>query len=173
MFQIKNIKISLKITEIPLNSVLEHFQNTNVSYEIKSNYIIIKQKFIYVIFKSKNNFINHINITKIPDSINIRVSIEFFINIILENFKVHVLNYKIDNLTAIYDMKKEIDQNKLADKLKTSHIIKFNKEKFPGLFIKLEQGTFIIFHTGKVNLVGCQNPSHLVTLFKKLNGILL
>jgi len=172
MFEIKNIKLSLKTSEITLNTVIDHFTTSNITFERKSNYIIIRKQFIYVLFKPKNNIITHINVTKIPNIDNITIAIEHLLTEILNSLNVKILHQKIDNLTAIYDQKKSIDQLAIIKKSHPLYFIRFNKEKFPGLFLKDRLGTFIIFHTGKVNLVGCQDPDHLNVLFQKLLTIL-
>jgi TATA-box binding protein (TBP) (component of TFIID and TFIIIB) len=172
MFEVKNIKISLKITKIPLNSVISQFEDENLPYKIKNNYIILRKVFVYILFKPKNSEISHINITGIPNVESISNSIDILTKIILKSLIITPLDYKIDNLTAVYDYKKKIDQFKILNNSINNYLVRFNKEKFPGLFIKVELGTFIIFHTGKVNLVGCQNISHLQVLFEQLESIL-
>jgi TATA-box binding protein (TBP) (component of TFIID and TFIIIB) len=42
--------------------------------------------------------------------------------------------------------------------------MKYNNEKFPGLFVKFKEGTAILFHSGKVVLVGCKNEENLKCL---------
>jgi TATA-box binding protein (TBP) (component of TFIID and TFIIIB) len=172
MFEVKNIKISLKISKLPLNSVINQFEVENIQYKIKNNYIILRNIFLYILFKPKNSEISHVNITGIPNVESISKSIEILNKDILKSLTIVPLEYKIDNLTAVYDHKQAIDQFKILNNSINHYIIKFNKEKFPGLFIKVELGTFIIFHTGKVNLVGCQKISHLQVLFEQLESIL-
>jgi len=171
MFNIKNIKVSLKINSISLNSVLNDLERNQVLYSIKSNYIIFRKEFVYVLFKPKHLIVNHVNITKIPDVDSIVKSIDF-LKSILSSQILEIKSSKVDNITAVYDMNKEIEQFKILDSFKDLYHIKFNKEKFPGLFLKVEFGTFIIFHTGKVNLVGCKDPSNLKLLFSQLLDIL-
>lgn len=169
MFQIKNIKISLKIKPIYLNSVLKHFDKERITYKIKNNYVIINNKFVYILFKPRDSIIKHINVTKIPDIESISNSL----NLLKDTISyLIILSYKIDNITAVYDYKKEINQLKILNNHKHLFNLKFNKEKFPGLFLKVLLGTFIIFHTGKVNLVGCKDPAHLFNLFEQLKKIL-
>jgi hypothetical protein len=170
MFDIKNIKVSLKLNSISLNSVLINLEKNQIEYSVKSNYIIFRKEFVYVLFKPKHLIINHVNITKIPDVVSITKSIDNFKSIL--NFQLEIQSFKIDNLTAVYDLKKEISQLKILNSFKDIYHIKFNKEKFPGLFLRVEFGTFIIFHTGKVNLVGCQDPLSLQFLFSQLLDIL-
>lgn len=172
MFETKNIKISITITKLSLNSVLNQLDESNTEYEIKNNYIIIRDKFVYIFFKSKTNTINHINITKLSKLSDIESSIEILKECVFKQFYFEVLSKKIDNITATYDKKEEINQIELLDKIKDKYKVRFNKEKFPGLFIKLPTGTFIIFHTGKINVVGCHDTSHLFKLYEELKVIL-
>lgn len=172
MFEIKNIKISLKIEKISLNSVLEQLEQENILFETKSNYIIIRDKFIYIFFKSKNGMINHINVTKIPKVEDIKISVCMLKEKIFKDLNVSIIKEKIDNITASCDLKKELNQIEILNRFRSTHNIRYNKEKFPGMFIKVLHGTFIIFHSGKINLVGCQNLDHLISLFKYLNHIL-
>jgi TATA-box binding protein (TBP) (component of TFIID and TFIIIB) len=175
MFIIKNIKISLKVSEISLNSVLKEIQNNKdekISYKVRNNYIIIRNKYVYILFKPKNSKIQHINITGIPNNEKIYDSIKNLTNNIWKSFNFDIIRHKIDNLTAVYDNKNQIDQMKILNRFQQTHVIRFNKEKFPGLFLTVQLGTFIIFHTGKVNLVGCKNADYLNILFKQLKVIL-
>ena len=172
MFEIKNIKFSLKIRNISLNSVLDELRISKIFFEIKGNYIIIKDNYVYILFKSKNFVLNHVNITKIPSIIEINYSVSNLKHKILRNLPIKIIQEQIDNLTATCNIGKEIDQLRLLLKNKGNYSIKFNKEKFPGLFIKAPLGTFIVFHTGKVNVVGCKSPFDLFQLFHSLNNIL-
>ncbi len=171
MFEIRNIKISLKTEQISLNSVLNQLEHECIPFVTKNNYVIIRYQFVYIFFKSKNCLITHINITKIPNIQSIYQSIDILKEQIFNNLNLTVVNQQIDNITATFDFRKEIDQMKILNRAKNIYKVRYNREKFPGLFIKVTLGTFIIFHTGKVNLVGCQDPSNLDILFECLQNI--
>jgi TATA-box binding protein (TBP) (component of TFIID and TFIIIB) len=173
MFNTKNIKISLRSEKISLNSVIEYLNKNLIVYQIKGNYIVIREKYVYIFFKLKDSLICHINVTKIPNFESIKDSIELLQQKILNGSDINISEYKIDNLTAIYDAKTCIDLLRVVENARSKYRVRYNKEKFPGLFIRTDQGTFIIFHTGKVNLVGCQHPDHLPVLFKCLENILM
>jgi hypothetical protein len=173
MFSIKNVKISVKLEDISLNSVVKYLECNSISFVIKGNYLVIHHKYVYIFFKLKNFVIRHINVTKIPDEESVKDSILVLQNEILNGMYLKIFYYKIDNMTAIYDTKNNVDLLKILDKTKLSFNVRYNKEKFPGLFIKTNEGTFIIFHTGKVNLVGCKSMDRLPLLFKCLENILV
>ena len=46
--------------------------------------------------------------------------------------------------------------------------IKYNNQKFPGLFITFERGTAIIFHSGKIVIVGCKTTKHIKCIMKNI-----
>lgn len=172
MFVIKNIKFSLKIKNISLNSVLDELKEQKINFETKGNYVVIRDIYVYILFRSRSFILNHINITKIPSVNQINFSVDHLQRKILKNLKIEICKEQIDNLTATYNIGQEINQLRFLQKNKKHHTIKFNKEKFPGLFIKVPLGTFIIFHTGKINVVGCQSPFHLFQLFYFLQDLL-
>lgn len=172
MFTIKNMKISIKLEKISLNSVVKYLECNTIDFKIRGNYLVIYHKYVYIFFKLKDLIIRHINVTKIPDEKSINDSILVLKTEILKGMCLNILEYKIDNLTATYDVKTELDLLTVLNKTRSSFNVKYNKEKFPGLFIKTYQGTFIVFHTGKVNLVGCKSSEHLPILFKCLENII-
>jgi hypothetical protein len=173
MFNVKNIKLSLKAEKISLNSVVNCLEQNWIPFEVKGNYLVIRHKYVYIFFKLRDSIIKHINVTKIPNVNDIEDCISNLKNVILKGIETVISECKIDNLTAIYDAKYCINLMKVLDNNKSNFLIRYNKEKFPGLFIRTDKGTFIIFHTGKVNLVGCQSPDHLPTLFECLEKILI
>ena len=66
-FEIKNIKISLKVHATLLNNVEEKCLEKNLSFNRKNNFLVVKDQFVYTIFLSSKNNTNHVNITKSPD----------------------------------------------------------------------------------------------------------
>jgi len=60
----------------------------------------------------------------------------------------------------------------LAENLKKNYKVKYNNEKFPGMFLKLDLGTIIIFHTGSLICIGVNNPSDLDQLYSELMKII-
>lgn len=172
MFEIKNIKVSFKINPICLNTVIKSFEKNNISYTEKNNYLIIKNKFVYIFFKSGSRKLHFVNITKISCPQEIKQAIDYLKNYLLKFIILDIKNEKIDNITANFDYKQNINLYKIITHYSHSYNIKFNQEKFPGLFLKTKLGTFIIFHTGKINLIGCKDLNILPKLFQHVKNIL-
>ena len=74
----------------------------------------------------------------------------------------------MDNISAKYETKKQkINLNILkASLVKDSRIIslKYNRERFPGLFLKTLMGTVIWFPTNSIISVGSKNTNDLYFL---------
>lgn len=172
MFKQKNVKISIKIREISLNSVIEYLNVNNREYKTKSNYIIIKSKYIFILFKPKNRMISHINVTKISNLDEVNTAVDNLIIEIFPTFEICIYKVVIDNITAVYDTSKTIKLPEIIENNKGLYRITYNNEKFPGMFIKFEVGTLIIFYTGKVIAVGCKTNDQLFFLFGKLKDLL-
>jgi TATA-box binding protein (TBP) (component of TFIID and TFIIIB) len=64
-----------------------------------------------------------------------------------------VKNFKVVNIVASVDFERQID---LA-KIKTNHPrVVYEPEIFPGLTIRFEDATCVLFHTGKCNVLGAK-----------------
>jgi TATA-box binding protein (TBP) (component of TFIID and TFIIIB) len=168
MFEIKNVKISLKLDKISLNTVLSQLELNKVVYKEKNNYIIIQSQYIYIIFQSKNRLVNHINITKIPHIDEIDKATNHLQHVLFKNLVIHIISNTIDNLTSVYNIKRNLILHDIVKKIEFTNNISYNNEKFPGLFIKFGFGTLILFHTGKVIAVGCKKEHDLTNLFDQL-----
>lgn len=152
-FKITNVKISVKTSSFSLNN-----ENLNNIVNIKKydNFSVFKIKYTYVAFKTNKHGENHINITNIP-AIDL---IQDAINILCDIIPICVQSYKIDNIIATYSMPKTINLHLLCEQ-KVFKNIKYNNEKFPGLFIKEKCGTIIVFHSGKIVYVGCKTQEDI------------
>ena len=170
--KVTNIKVSINCSKISLDSVKDICEKNNLNTKVFSNFIIFESKFVYTIFKSKqNNNYNHINITKIKTKKELIESIKLlkYLNIIIVKKTL-----KIDNVTGSLDLKKQIILKELVNlidkyQFNGSIDISYNNEVFPGLFIKVKQenkkiGTIIIFHSGKVVFVGIKSIKKLKCL---------
>lgn len=172
MFEIKNVKISLKLKELSLNTVLEYLDVNNCRYKTKSNYVIIESKYIYIVFKPKNRLITHINVTKISDLSEVDTAVDNLITKIFPTLDIIVHKVVVDNITAVFNVNKTVNLPEIIKNNKNFYQITYNNEKFPGMFIKFDVGTLIVFYTGKVIAVGCKNENDLAFLFEELKKIL-
>jgi len=157
-YKITNVKVSIKIQEVCLDTVVQKLEKKEIKYTRYQNYIVIQDIFTYIIFKpscKQKNYISHVNITKIPLVCNIeeaKTHLIFLIDCdILTNFAV------IDNITVSLSIKHNLTPEVISRIFKDICKVTFNKETFPGIFLKFDCGTAIIFHTGKCILIGCKN----------------
>jgi hypothetical protein len=126
----------------------------------------------YIIFKTNKakNYQTHVNITKIPCLSEVKEAVQFLKKFI--NFSVIKLN--IDNIIATFKFCRTLDLVKICEK-KLFECMKYNNEEFPGLFVKKDIGTAILFHRGTIVLVGCNSKENLRKLAlhvnEKLNSI--
>jgi len=126
--------------------------------------------------KYQNSFLSnkyplniHVNLTGVKEFCFFH-SIIFDLNKILftQDWCV-IIDIRIDNITASFNFNKQIDLKYLKQ---TYSNVKYNSERFPGLFFKFNTGTAILFSSGKINIVGCKNTETILELWKKLLLIL-
>lgn len=170
--KVTNIKVSIHCHKISLDSVKNLCEKKLFKTKIFNNFILFESKFVYTIFKNKeNNNYNHINITKIKNKLELKEALK---QLFIFNIKPIKDTLKIDNVTGSLDLKKEI---KLRDSIIfTSNynfdgniFISYNNEKFPGAFLKIQKekkkiGTILVFHSGKVVFLGCKTIKNLKCL---------
>lgn len=170
--KVTNIKVSIHCVKISLDSVKNICEKNNFKTKIFSNFIIFVSKFVFTIFKNKqNNNYNHINITKIKTKEEAKESLKILKFL---GFELVEKTLQIDNITGSIDLKKEIILKELIKSIETYTFngelkVSYNNEIFPGLFCKVIKeskkiGTIIIFHSGKIVFVGCKKISSLKCL---------
>ena len=71
-----------------------------------------------------------------------------------------LLNFKVDNIIATDDFHQHLNLKEIAQR-KIFEKVKYNSEQFPGLFIKFNTGTVILFHSGKIVIVGCKTQQEV------------
>lgn len=157
MYLLRNIKLSVKIETIPLNIVTDILALKDIPYKIYPNFISFTKIYSFTIFKpniTEHN--NHLNITKLKIFEHIHEAIEIIEDLLNRGY----IKYKVDNIIATTDLHRKLN---LAEILSKSHKfnIKYNNERFPGLFMKFHCGTAIVFHTGKIVIVGCKEEKHV------------
>lgn len=160
MVSVKNIKISVKVKTICLKNTIKKLNSQNIGVNVYLNYITFKNKYSYVIFKTSKCGTNHVNVTKIEDFSHINESL----TVLQRCCGVTVLSHKVDNIIATYSGLNTINLPDLVIK-NVFNCTKYNPERFPGLFVKCEDGTVIIFHSGKLVIVGCKTLNEIWHLF--------
>jgi Transcription factor TFIID (or TATA-binding protein, TBP) len=167
-YSVANVKVSLKTSKIFLDNVCEIAKEKKLYCKNYKNFIVIKSTFTYIIFKSKDEQSeSHVNITKIPNTKNILEAILTIQSLI----PCTIISYKIDNIIATTSLKKKINLETISKSDKFRNL-KYNNEKFPGLFVKFSLGTVIIFHSGKIVIVGCKSEDSIKCLIQKISALI-
>lgn len=156
MIRIRNIKVSVKIKHLSLDNAIEVLTCNKIKFTKYQNFLTFHNKFTYIFFKSGDGVLNHINITKIKTVKHIKRAVKKLKKL----FKCVIKKVILDNIIATFDLKREINLCKIL-KVKLFKNIKYNIEQFPGLFVKFDTGTVILFHSGKSVLVGFKKKSDL------------
>ncbi len=169
-YTISNIKISCVIAIKTANLLLLNSDDKNVKYF--GNFIVVRRNnFVYSIFRKRKKSIRetnkernggdavlyHINITKIPSPDQIASSIDNLKNIIQNEY--FVMTKIINNVTCTYDTKLSsiplLDLiEELKEKIPSVKRVRFNPERFPGMFISFPDNTLLIFSSGKMVVIG-------------------
>lgn len=169
-YKITNVKVSVKIGEVCLDTVAKKLKEKNIVFKQFQNYLVIQNVFTFIIFRSSyklKSSLCHVNITKIPTVNDIERAKSHLEELL--NIEKTVQPFNIDNITASIDLGLTILPEKIISIFNKDCKITFNKETFPGVFLKFEKGTAIIFHTGKCIVIGCKN----ITDVERLTSFLL
>ncbi len=156
---VRNIKLSVKIECCPLDIAIKRLTKKKVHFSCFGNFITFKKKFSFVLFRPSANSQTHVNVTKVP---NLEAPVQECMNVLLKLLKKKIITYKVDNIIATTDLKKKL--NLVLISQKNIGNILYNSERFPGLFIKFGEGTSIVYHSGKVVIVGCKTVRRLKTI---------
>jgi TATA-box binding protein (TBP) (component of TFIID and TFIIIB) len=162
---IRNVKLSVKIQSCPLDIVTERLREKVIPYKNFGNYVSFTKKFSFVVFKPSSNGLTHINITKVP---HLGKSVKRSLKVIKKLLKTKIVSYKLDNIIATSDLGKKISLSKIAQT--NDFKVLYNNERFPGLFIKFDEGTVILYHSGKVVIVGCKTVRRIEEITEWLSA---
>ena len=152
---VSNVKLSCSIDLLEGDRIVLNKDLKNTSH---SNFTVVKKTYVYTIFKSRRNPKSyHVNITKIPCTEEIGPSIEELNSVITNDFVV--TSYKVENLTYSLDVGYALPLMDIFELIKRESVdivrkIRFNPERFPGMFVTLESGTVLVFSSGKMVIIG-------------------
>lgn len=162
-YKIANVKISLKTSPISLDIVFNKLSKKGYNCKKYQNFLVIKTKFTFILFKTNSKGENHVNVTKIPKLSYIKEAIK-----IIKKLTLCIVKSKtVDNIIATTSVNKNLNLRKIVRDKKFSKI-KYNNEKFPGLFLKFKKATAILFHSGKIVIVGSKSKKNIECLIKKI-----
>ncbi len=156
MYKVANVKVSIKTTPLFLDTVYKNLLEKEFNCIQHNNFLVLKSEFTYIIFKTNKKGENHINITKIPLVEKIPEAIKLIQNLT----NCFVISQTIDNIIATTNLNRKLNLVDISSRKKFTNI-KYNNEKFPGLFVKFNIGTAIIFHSGKIVIVGSKSIENI------------
>lgn len=157
MFHVRNIKVSVKVKALILNNALNKLHQKFIPTRHFGNFISFKHNgYTFVLFKKGKRRDSHVNVTQIPNFACIHRAIASLIKLI----ECEVLHYTVDNIIATSDLNRTLSLKEVVKQIKFKKI-KYNSEIFPGVFIRFKRGTVILFHSGKLVIVGCRSIDNL------------
>lgn len=172
---IKNIKSSIVFacSEDWKTCVIKNLQKNNVSFKERGNIFIIKSFINLCIIENKKcseNIVKdiylkksiHVNLSGVK-SFEAHESIISFIHSTYFDKKWVILKSQIDNTTSTFLFPLSINLKSVKER---NLNVKYNPEKFPGLFLRTNFGTSVIFGNGKVNIIGCKNLEQIKEVWR-------
>lgn len=163
MIQTRNIKVSLKTSLISLNNACVMLNENNINFKKYTNFLSFKNIYSFVLFKPSSNQLNHINVSKLTSTEDISKA-----SVIVEKlFGVRVLSEKIDNIVSTSKFNSRLDLYLIVKKSLFNHV-RYIPEQFPGLFAQIRGGTVILFHSGKVVIVGSKSLEDTIWIVQEV-----
>ena len=169
MTPISNVKISVLVySKLCFTSFIESANKREVVFHMRRNILVINDIFSITVFKKQFDKY-HINITGIKLPSHVNTVIKWVVDFYCPEKYFTILKYCIDNITATFDIGSSVPLNYIAS---LNNSMKYNPERFPGLFYKTEYGTALIFNSGKVNIVGCKSENNVILIWQKIQNML-
>lgn len=173
-YKIRNYKISFKVKELNWVRVIELLKQENIKVSFFHNFIVFKSRYIYTLFKPRvaKPDESHVNVTQLKSKSKICKAVSIFEKLV--QCTVTKETVRVDNITASgFFPIQSIDLQKFYQQHSREVQIKYNRDKFPGAFVKTEQGTALLFHTGKVVFVGCRERRQIKCQLRLLKSLMM
>ena len=174
---LSNFKLSTKLESISLRHIEQLCLNRDIDYNKFTNFICFKiyrrrkrcrkdpKKFDHFsysiwkkaeVFRNKNSNVihnnkSHCNISKVEEK-EIAKSIRKLLRFL--EIPLTKTDYNIDNITATIKIGYKINLRKFEEINRYKENISYNPESFPGLMVRKNGLTYIIFTSGSINIVG-------------------
>ena len=173
---VKNVKIHFKIRAEAIPTLIRGLLKNRISSHLvrHGNLIVLKYKFVFIIFET-SGFINATGIKSLEE---IRKCLKVF-RIILNIRKRDIRNITVDNITASGNFDQQLNLYKIRQKIHANHnlqksvLANYNRDIFPGLFLKYKKiGTIILFSSGKYSIVGIKCRANMYKIFQETNVLI-
>ena len=167
-FIINNIKGAFFVKEAQdlKKSIRAIKPNSDFTIKHYTNYTVIKNKFVFIAYWN-----GYVNFTKVANEFDIFQAIEEFENLtkILcqRNYEIHSIN--AHGKTKINSSITEIKDQARRLSLCPTNI---NRNFSPALFLKFENGTFMLFQSGNFSILGVKHEKDLHEICKKVEHLI-
>ena len=182
---LSNFKLSIKLESISIHRIEQLCLNKDIKHKKYSNFICFKiyrrykrcrkdptkpDHFSYSIWKKAEVFRDknsndidsnecHCNISKVEEN-EIAKSIRKLLRFL--EIPLTKTDYNIDNITATIKTGHKINLRKFEEINRYEENINYNPEAFPGLVIRKDSLTYIIFTSGSINIVGGKSKEQIL-----------
>ena len=166
-YRTSNVKVSIKLSAVCLNTVIEQCARARVRCRKFHNFVVVYGAYTFTLFKRGSAGVCHVNVCGILCPCYVDSAVAYVCSFTQQQA---ALSFCIDNITATIDLGRCVGLSHLQQAARSLPDLRstFNKQKFPGLFIKFERGTAIIFASGKVNIVGVKNEEEILAISRSL-----
>ena len=129
--------------------------NTYDRYKKYDNYEMLRNKYVYTIFKPKRGSnIRHVNITMIKDFEHIEDSLSCLKDML---YSGDISRVTVDNTTASFNVNTFLDLSQLYQSLRSDWNVSFSAQLFPAVCWRLNMATVQIFSSGKIVIIGAKS----------------
>lgn len=157
---ISNIKCScvVKVSDKWKLEIKQLCKNNDFSFRERGNIFIIKDFFSICILEKRKRLLSqkkfiHVNVTGNRNFSVLKTNLNFLFKNLF-HWTWEVISISVDNICATYKYPYNINLKLLNNVLQVSTL---NFERFPAVFYKKYKGTYVIFESGKVNILGCKS----------------
>lgn len=160
---VRNVKISVIFaSKQPIQWFFDIANSRNVNCVLKRNILCITDVYSITIFQKLHNKY-HLNVTKIKSLNSVSEVIQWLIKTYCDKNYFQLISHKIDNITSTFDIKQYISLDTLANHIKQSS---YNPERFHAVYLKNNEGTIVVFQSGKINILGCKSLENIISLWR-------
>ena len=167
---ISNIKCSFKVDHKWEETISKLKSHLNIKYY--PNFVVIRiEDFCFTLFKAPIlGGYSHLNITKIRSFEHLLYAAQKISEFIDGTILYDTL--KVDNITASSHLHSSIDIRRFVESQSGVFNISLNQDRFPGCFIRSPLGTAILFHTGRLIIVGSKSTRDIKCVVREIQSAL-
>lgn len=174
---VSNVKFSLKLAwDPPFNTGASPPFKSPHTWMSHPNFFVRKSRYTFILFVGRQG-VHHVNVTKVPHLSNVQEAQEDLLTCFTQ-VPLVVQGPRVDNLTCLTRVGQapldlfHLYQRLIAHPLEGQSHVRFNLERFPGLFLHFKdpKATVLWFSSGKAVIVGCRQLSQVQQVIPRLSN---